>query len=87
MQQKVYWLDYDAVALAVLAVGLGTIGLLTLSISLLVKTGNGPRRFYRQVTTGAGNPATHSPWVAGFSFGPSPHCEFGGRRIIRASAH
>jgi hypothetical protein len=32
MQQKVYWLDYDAVALAVLAVGLGTIGLLTLSI-------------------------------------------------------
>jgi hypothetical protein len=23
----------------------------------------------------------------GVSFGPSPHCEFGGRRIIRASAH
>jgi hypothetical protein len=32
MQQKVYWLDYDAVALAVLTVGLGMIGLLTLSI-------------------------------------------------------
>ena len=32
MQQKMYWLDYDAVALAVLVTGLGMIGLLALSI-------------------------------------------------------
>jgi hypothetical protein len=31
-QQKLYWLDYDPVALAVLVVGLGIIGLLVLSI-------------------------------------------------------
>jgi hypothetical protein len=32
MQQKVYWLDYDPVALAVLLLGIGMIGLLALSI-------------------------------------------------------
>jgi hypothetical protein len=32
MQQTMYWLDYDAVALAVLVIGLGMIGLLALSI-------------------------------------------------------
>jgi len=32
MQQKVYRLDYDPVALAVLLIGIGMIGLLTLSI-------------------------------------------------------
>ena len=32
MQQKVYWLDYDPVALAVLFIGIGMIGLLALSI-------------------------------------------------------
>jgi hypothetical protein len=32
MQQKVYWLDYDPVALAVLLIGIGMIGLLALSI-------------------------------------------------------
>ena len=32
MQQKMYWLDYDVVALAVLVIGLGMIGLLALSI-------------------------------------------------------
>jgi hypothetical protein len=31
-QQNVYWLDYDPVAFAVLVIGLGMIGLLTLSI-------------------------------------------------------
>jgi threonine dehydrogenase-like Zn-dependent dehydrogenase len=30
--QKRHWLDYDPVALAVLVIGLGTIGLLALSI-------------------------------------------------------
>jgi hypothetical protein len=32
MQQKLFWLDYDPVALAVLVIGLGMIGLLALSI-------------------------------------------------------
>jgi hypothetical protein len=32
MQQKVYWLDYDPVALAVLLIGIGMLGLLALSI-------------------------------------------------------
>jgi hypothetical protein len=32
MQQKMYWLDYDPVALAVLVIGLGMIGLLVSSI-------------------------------------------------------
>jgi hypothetical protein len=32
MQQKVYWLDYDPVAFAVLLIGIGMIGLLALSI-------------------------------------------------------
>jgi hypothetical protein len=32
MQQTMYSLDYDAVALAVLVIGLGMIGLLALSI-------------------------------------------------------
>jgi hypothetical protein len=32
IQQKVYWLDYDPVALAVLLIGIGMIGLLALSI-------------------------------------------------------
>jgi hypothetical protein len=32
MQQKVYWLDYDPVALAVLLIGIGMIGLFALSI-------------------------------------------------------
>jgi hypothetical protein len=30
MQQKLYWLDYDPVALAVLVIGMGMIALLTL---------------------------------------------------------
>jgi len=30
MQQKLYWLDYDPVALAVLVIGLGMIALLAL---------------------------------------------------------
>jgi hypothetical protein len=32
MQQKLYWLDYDPVALAVLIIGMGMIALLALSI-------------------------------------------------------
>jgi hypothetical protein len=32
MQEKMYWLDYDPIALAVLVVGLGIIGLLVSSI-------------------------------------------------------
>jgi hypothetical protein len=32
MQEKMYWLDYDPVALAVLVIGLGIIGLLISSI-------------------------------------------------------
>ena len=32
MQQRLYWLDYDPVALAVLVIGIGMIGLLVLSI-------------------------------------------------------
>jgi hypothetical protein len=32
MQEKMYWLDYDPVALAVLVIGLGMIGLLVSSI-------------------------------------------------------
>jgi hypothetical protein len=32
MQQKMYWLDYDPVALVVLVIGLGMIGLLVSSI-------------------------------------------------------
>jgi hypothetical protein len=32
MQQKLYWLDYDPVALAVLVIGMGMIALLALSI-------------------------------------------------------
>jgi hypothetical protein len=32
MQQKLYWLDYDTIAFAVLAVGMGMIALLALSI-------------------------------------------------------
>jgi hypothetical protein len=32
MQEKMYWLDYDPVALAVLVIGLGIIGLLVSSI-------------------------------------------------------
>jgi hypothetical protein len=32
MQEKMYWLDYDAIALAVLVIGLGIIGLLVSSI-------------------------------------------------------
>jgi hypothetical protein len=32
MQQKLYWLDYDPVAFAVLVIGMGMIGLLTLFI-------------------------------------------------------
>jgi len=32
MQQRLYWLDYDAVALAVLVIGMGMIALLTLII-------------------------------------------------------
>ena len=32
MQQKLYWLDYDPVALAVLVFGIGMIALLALSI-------------------------------------------------------
>ena len=32
MQQKLYWLDYDPVALAVLVVGIGMIELLALLI-------------------------------------------------------
>jgi hypothetical protein len=32
VQQKLYWLDYDPVALAVLVIGMGMIGLLALSI-------------------------------------------------------
>jgi hypothetical protein len=31
-QQKLYWLDYDPVALAVLVIGIGIIELLALSI-------------------------------------------------------
>jgi hypothetical protein len=30
MQQRLHWLDYDPVALAVLAIGMGMIGLLAL---------------------------------------------------------
>ncbi len=30
MQQKLYWLDYDPVALAVLVIGMGMVGLLAL---------------------------------------------------------
>ena len=30
MQQKLYWLDYDPVALAVLVIGMGMIGVLAL---------------------------------------------------------
>ena len=32
MQQRLHWLDYDPVALAVLVMGMGMIGLLVLSI-------------------------------------------------------
>jgi hypothetical protein len=32
MQQKLYWLDYDPVALAVLVIGMGMIALLALLI-------------------------------------------------------
>jgi hypothetical protein len=32
MQEKMYWLDYDPVALAALVIGLGIIGLLVSSI-------------------------------------------------------
>jgi len=32
MQEKMYWLDYDPVALAVLVIGLGMIGLLVRAI-------------------------------------------------------
>jgi uncharacterized membrane protein len=32
MQQRLYWLDYDAVALAVLVIGMGMIALLALII-------------------------------------------------------
>jgi hypothetical protein len=32
MQQKLYWLDYDPVAFAVLVIGMGTIALLALLI-------------------------------------------------------
>jgi len=32
MQQRLYWLDYDPVAFAVLVIGMGMIGLLTLFI-------------------------------------------------------
>ena len=32
MQQRLYWLDYDPVALAALVIGIGMIGLLVLSI-------------------------------------------------------
>jgi len=32
MQQRLHWLDYDPVALAVLVMGIGMIGLLVLSI-------------------------------------------------------
>jgi hypothetical protein len=32
MQEKMYWLDYDPIALAVLVIGLGIIGLLASSI-------------------------------------------------------
>ena len=32
MQQRLYWLDYYPVALAVLVIGIGMIGLLVLSI-------------------------------------------------------
>jgi hypothetical protein len=32
MQQRLYWLDYDPVAIAVLVIGMGMIGLLTLFI-------------------------------------------------------
>ena len=32
MQQRLYWLAYDPVALAVLVIGIGMIGLLVLSI-------------------------------------------------------
>jgi len=32
MQQRLYWLDYDPVALAVLVIGIDMIGLLVLSI-------------------------------------------------------
>jgi hypothetical protein len=32
MQEKMYWLDYDPIALAVLVIGLGIIGLLVSSI-------------------------------------------------------
>jgi len=31
MQQRLYWLDYDPVALAVLVIGMGMIGVLVLS--------------------------------------------------------
>jgi hypothetical protein len=32
MQQRLYWLDYDPIAPAVLVIGIGMIGLLVLSI-------------------------------------------------------
>jgi hypothetical protein len=32
MQQRLYWLGYDPIALAVLIIGIGMIGLLVLSI-------------------------------------------------------
>jgi hypothetical protein len=32
MHQRLYWLDYDPIALAVLVIGIGMIGLLVLSI-------------------------------------------------------
>jgi hypothetical protein len=32
MHQRLYWLDYDPVAFAVLVIGMGMIGLLTLFI-------------------------------------------------------
>jgi hypothetical protein len=32
MQQRLYWLDYDPIVLAVLVIGIGMIGLLVLSI-------------------------------------------------------
>jgi hypothetical protein len=32
MQQKLYWLDYDPVALAVLVIGMGMIALLALLV-------------------------------------------------------
>ena len=50
MQQKLYWLDYDPVALAVLVIGMGMIGVLVLS-------GGGPDL--------SGLPSERAPTTAG----------------------